>query len=459
MVSVHERFAPFASRMRAEGLPDAVVRTFEHYYTQLVGGSTGLIPEREIRPVASLPDAEALGPEDEAAGREALGRAVILKLNGGLGTSMGLDRAKSLLTVKDGLSFLDVVAHQARHQKIPLVLMNSFATHDDSLAVLANYPDLESEIPLAFVQHKVPKVVQSDLSPVDWPKDPQLEWCPPGHGNLYTAVVTSGMLGTLLEAGYEYAFVSNVDNLGAVMDPAILGYFVRHRLPFLMEVADRTAADKKGGHLAEREDGQLILRESAQCPPEERKMFQDVQRHRYFNTNNLWLDLRALAAVMKANGNVLTLPMIRNAKKVDPRDSTSTPVYQLETAMGAAIEMFEGAAAIRVPRLRFAPVKTTEDLLRVRSDRYTLAEDYRIVPRHKRTGQPIVIQLDRSHYGRIDDLDARFPHGAPSLIDCQRLEIQGDVRFGQDVTIRGEVRLVQEGGEPMRIADGADLSG
>src|SRR5438105_1204399 len=83
----------------------------------------------------------------------------------------------------------------------------------------------------------------------------ELEWCPPGHGDIYTALVTSGMLDALLDAGYEHAFVSNSDNLGAVLDPRILAWFAAERIPFLMEVADRTEADRKGGHIAQRPGG------------------------------------------------------------------------------------------------------------------------------------------------------------------------------------------------------------
>ena len=179
----------------------------------------------------------------------------------------------------------------------------------------------------------------------------------------------------MLGAGYRYAFVSNADNLGAVIEPAILGYLVENRLPFMMEAADRTIADRKGGHVGRLLNGQLILRESAQCPAEEMADFQDIRRHRYFNTNNLWLDLVALKDLLAARGHILGLPMIVNRKTVDPRDSASTPVYQLETAMGSAIGVFPGARAIRVPRSRFAPVKTTDDLLAVRSDAYVLTED------------------------------------------------------------------------------------
>ncbi|MCP4043886.1 MAG: UTP--glucose-1-phosphate uridylyltransferase, partial [Gammaproteobacteria bacterium] len=355
MVSVREGFAPFIQCMRAEGLPDSVIRTFEHYYAQLAEGETGLIPETAIVPIDALPDAEEFPPELAEAGEAALSKTVLLKLNGGLGTSMGLDKAKSLLEVKNGLSFLDIIARQALHSGFPLVLMNSFSTRDDSLARLEQYPGLQGAVPLDFLQHKVPKITATDLTPVSWAADPLLEWCPPGHGDLYTALVTSGMLDTLLEADFEYAFVSNSDNLGAVLEPTILGFFAEKGFPFLMEVADRTPADKKGGHLARLPEGQLVLRESAQCPDGDLGAFQDIDRHRYFNTNNLWLHLPALKRLMVSRENVLSLPMICNRKTVDPRDGSSTPVYQLETAMGAAIAVFPGAGAIRVPRSRFAP--------------------------------------------------------------------------------------------------------
>jgi UTP--glucose-1-phosphate uridylyltransferase len=453
MSLLNEKFKPFAERMQREGLPAIVIETFKYYYHQLIEGQTGLIAEAEIEPVESLPDVETFPPELARIGRPALSKTVLIKLNGGLGTSMGLEKAKSLLVVKDELSFLDIIARQAQHTAVPLVLMNSFATRDDSLAVLQKYSDLPGDIPLDFVQHKAPKITQADLSPISWPQAPELEWCPPGHGDIYTALLTSRMLETLLAEGYEYAFVSNSDNLGAVMDPTILGYFAEEQLPFMMEVADRTEADRKGGHLARRPDGQLLLRESAQCPPEDMAKFQDISRHKYFNTNNLWLNLPALKSLLQQKNNILGLPMIRNGKTVDPRDKNSTPVYQLETAMGAAIASFPGAGAIRVPRARFAPVKTTEDLLAVRSDAYVLTDDFRVVQNPARKLEQVVISLDSAYYKLIDDLEARFPHDAPSLIECERLAIAGDIKFGRNVKIKGNVTLANESGRQGVIED------
>ena len=452
-------FAPFADRMQQENLPDIVIRTFEHYYRQLAEGHTGLIPESDIRPVESLPASEDFPPEMITAGRAALPQAILLKLNGGLGTGMGLARAKSLLPVKDGLTFLDIIARQARQGGVPLVLMNSFSTREDSLAALSRYADLPGDLPLDFLQHKVPKILQANLGPADWPADPALGWCPPGHGDIYTALVTSGMLEKLLAGGYRYAFVANADNLGAVMDEALLGYFASNELPFMMEVAPRTEADKKGGHLAQTPGGRFLLRELAQCPPGDEASFQDIDRHRYFNTNSLWINLPALQAMLDQRDGILGLAMIRNAKTLDPRDRKSPPVFQLETAMGSAIEVFPGAGAVLIPKSRFAPIKKTNDLLDVRSDNYILTGDFQVTANSARKLPRAFIDLDPEFYQFVDDFDARFPYGAPSLLECSRLVVRGDVRFGKDVVLREEVELVNQTGGQADVDDGVVLEG
>lgn len=457
-------FAPFEQKMAAEGVPRAAIRVFRHYYEQLRSGRTGTISRDEIEPLEDVARAGDLSRHREA-GLDALDRTVVLKLNGGLGTSMGMRGAKSLLRVKDELTFLDVIAHQvlavrrAHDVRLPLVLMDSFRTREESLARLERHAELKSDVPADFLQHKVPKIRADDLTPVSWPADPELEWCPPGHGDLYVALQTSGLLGRLLDAGYRHAFVSNSDNLGAVVEPDILGWLADERIPFLMEVCERTESDRKGGHLARLKEGGLVLRESAQCPEDEKDEFQDVSTYRFFNTNNLWLDLEALDRALRERDGVLGLPMIRNHKTVDPTDPGSPEVIQLETAMGAAIGVFDGARAVCVPRERFAPVKTTNDLLVVWSDAFRLTDDFRLMPATGRKTDLPVVSLDPEHYKLVDQLAERFPHGAPSLVRCRRLTVRGDVRFGRDVILEGEVELVQEGPEPRRIPDGAVLRG
>ncbi|MFH2009931.1 MAG: UTP--glucose-1-phosphate uridylyltransferase [bacterium] len=455
MSAFDEGFGPFAARMGGAGLPDVAIRNFAHHYAELRQGQSGTISEGELEPVETLPDADELPPELRSLGRRVLPATVVIKLNGGLGTTMGLAKAKSLLEVREGRSFLELTALACREAKVPLVLMNSFATRDESLAALAPLVHGSADLPLDFLQHRVPKVNRDTLQPASWPANPGLEWCPPGHGDLYASMLSSGLLERLLAKGYEYAFVSNVDNLGAALDETILGYVSENRIPLLMEVTERTAADRKGGHLARRPGGGLLLREAAQCAPEDREAFGDIHRHRYFNTNSLWLELSTLWELLKAGNGVMDLPLIVNAKTVDPRDRASTPVYQLETAMGSAIAVVEGAQALRVPRSRFSPVKTTGDLLAVRSDAYQLTEDYRVVVNPGRERGPLDVVLDPAHYQHIDQLEARFPHGPPSLLECDRLEIRGDVRFGRGVRLVGEVVLENDGESPLLVEDGA----
>lgn len=446
--------------MLGAGLPATAAATFRYHLERVLEGERGILPRGRIEPVDAVPDADDFG-HWTGAGEAALGRCVVLKLNGGLGTSMGLERAKSLLTVRNGHSFLDLIARQVLALRrttgaaVPLVLMNSFRTEEDSLAELAAHPDLTLPgLPLSFRQHKVPKVLADSLEPASHPSDPELEWCPPGHGDIYTALRTSGLLRQLLDHGAEWAFVSNADNLGAVLDPALLGYMASQRLPFMMEVADRTAADRKGGHLARLSDGRLALREAAQCPADERDEFQNINLYRFFNTNNIWLHLPTLDTVLSRHDGVLPLATIVNRKHLDPRDPDSPPVFQLETAMGSAISLFDGAAAVRVPRSRFSPVKTTDDLLGVRSDAYELTEDGRVALAVGRSAPPTVA-LDARYYRLIDEFEARFPAGPPSLAACDELAVAGDVTFGRDVVARGRVQV--RAAEPATVADGTVL--
>ena len=465
MSTATDGLAASLEKMRREEIPDVAMQTFADHYRRLAEGERGMLAEADIAPVDELPAAEDLPADDEDAA-QALERAVVIRLNGGLGTSMGMTRTKSLIEAKDGLSFLDIAARQVlglRERygaRLPLVLMDSFRTRDDTLAALERYPELPVDVPLDFVQGKVPKIRSDDLQPVSWETDPALEWAPPGHGDLYTSLVSTGMLEALLERGYEHAFVSNVDNVGSVLEPRILGWFARQGIPFLMEVTERTAADRKGGHLARlREGGGLVLREIAQTPDEDLDPFQDVTRHRFFNTNTLWIDLPQLSETLGRRNGVLGLPLIVNRKTVDPSDPSSPEVFQLESAMGAAIDVFEGAAAVRVPRRRFAPVKTTNDLLALRSDAYVLTDDARVELASERGEHPPLVDLDPDHFRLLRDFEARFPSGPPSLARCERLAVSGDVMFGAGVVVRGSVSVDHAGEGQLRIEDGALLEG
>ena len=449
-------FDAFEIKMRAAGMGDAPVAVFKRNYEALLRNETGMIPEESIAPSGDLPKAEDL---DAGSGEDLLGQVVVVKLNGGLGTGMGLQGPKSLLSVRKGVNFLDLMVRQTlslrekSDTKVRLLLMDSFSTSEDTLAHLKRYEEqgLSSADEVEMMQNMIPKIDAETLGPVEWPADPEQEWCPPGHGDLYPALVGSGWLDRLLAEGVKYAFVSNSDNLGAILDPALLGYFAESGAPFMMEVTRRTAADRKGGHLAKRKsDGRLLLREVAQCPDGDLDEFQNIDKHRYFNTNSLWLNLEKLKAQLKADSGVLPLPMIKNRKTVDPRDPKSTPVFQLEIAMGSAIECFEGALAVEVPRSRFAPVKTSADLLALRSDAYEVLEDGQVRLREERNGVPPDISLS----GEYKLVDALEPLGVPSLIACDSLKVTGLIHFEDGVVIEGDVAFENHQAERKTIPAG-----
>ncbi|EEF60646.1 UTP--glucose-1-phosphate uridylyltransferase [Pedosphaera parvula] len=452
-----DSFLEYANKMRGADLNEAAIRAFKHSYDNLVAGQSGMIPESSIQPVVQLPRFEEMS---KGSGQgELLSQAVVVKLNGGLGTSMGLEKAKSLLQLKDGLTFLDFIAKQILYlrqqhgSQLRFLLMDSFSTSKDTLDFLKKYPELGEAQKLELMQSAVPKVDAKTLRPVEWPANRELEWCPPGHGDLYPSLLGSGWLERLLAGGVKYMFVSNSDNLGASLDLDLLSYFAKSNQPFLMEVCERTASDKKGGHLAQR-NGKLLLRESAQCPEEDMAAFQDISKHRFFNTNNLWVRLDKLKELLDATGGFIKLPIIKNSKTVDPRDKNSTKVFQLETAMGAAIECFDGAGAIVVPRTRFAPVKTTADLLALRSDAYEVTKDWRLELAASRQGVPPAIDLDSDYYKLVDQLDSKLRGGVPSLAQCRELKVQGPVAFNAKNVFSGKVAVSNKSVETKALPPG-----
>jgi UTP--glucose-1-phosphate uridylyltransferase len=451
-----------AEKMRAAGQSQAAIRHFVSAVERVRGGAATLIPSAELEPVPDVPLLEELPAADVAA---VLERLAIIKLNGGLATSMGLQQPKSLLEARDGRTFLQIIIGQTlalRRRygvRLPLILMDSEATREPTLEALTRFQDLATpELEPDFLQSMVPKLDAETMLPARWPAAPALEWCPPGHGDVYASLLGSGMLEALMDQGFRYVMVSNSDNLGAVVDPRIAAHMVREQIPFLMEVVLGTAADRKGGHIARRlSDGQLVLRETAQTPPEDEESFRDFRRWRYYNTNSLWIDLTALAARF-VDGAALELPVIVNRKTVDPRDPESPPVLQLESAMGAAIASFPGARLLQVPRSRFVPVKTTDDLLLLRSDAYRLGDEFRVEPAPGTDGHQPFIELDKQYFGLIEGFERRIAAGPPSLRDAERLVVKGDVSFGAGVVVRGDVEVEAPAGG-VRIPDGTVLSG
>jgi UTP--glucose-1-phosphate uridylyltransferase len=445
-----------AEKMRAAGQHEEAIEAFRRAYARLEAGESALLSSADLKPATGVPALRDL----PAANGRALERVAVVKLNGGLATTMGLRQPKSLVEVREGHSFLDIITGQTAGLRrrygieLPLLLMNSEATQKQTQAAL----EKRGESVPTFLQSMVPKLDAHTLEPASWPANPSLEWSPPGHGDVYAALRRSGMLGRLRQRGFEYVMISNSDNLGATADPRIAAHLESEQMPFLLEVVEGTKAERKGGHIARRRSGgQLVLRESAQVPPQDSHSFGDYRHWHYFNTNNLWVSLAALDHTLERQGGVLELPLIANHKTLDPRDSRTPEVIQLESAMGSAIASFEGARVLCVPRTRFAPVKTTDDLLLVRSDLYTLSGDWQLQPLPERASSLPYVELDQRYYKLLDEFEARFPEGPPSLREAERLVIAGDITFEGGVIVRGSVELEAE--QPRRIRSGTVLEG
>ncbi|MCA1959457.1 MAG: UTP--glucose-1-phosphate uridylyltransferase [Desulfomonile sp.] len=386
-------------------------------------------------------------------GRSLLSKIVVIKLNGGRSTTMGGEVPKGIIVAKDGRTFLDIVAGQmsalrrAYGIEVPLVLMNSFFTHQPTM-------DLVSALPVSvktFIQHQAPRLVEKTLEPLETGTDE--DWAPAGHGDVYTSLQQSGLLEELLAEGKRYAFISNMDNLAAVLEPWILGLIERDGIEFLMEVTDRTEEDRKGGTLVLR-DGALELLEIAQVNPDERDEFMDIHRFRVFNTNNIWIDLVSMARALAEDS--LRLPIIQNHKVIE-----GTEVVQLETAMGAAIGSFATARGLRVSRDRFFPTKSVEDLFVLQSNACVLDDSDRLQPNPARPpGLPLRprVIFAPDFLNSAMAMESRFEDpGSISMVKAAYLEVCGPVYFERDVIVEGSVKVDGRSAVNCRIMRGSLL--
>ncbi|MDR2749012.1 MAG: UTP--glucose-1-phosphate uridylyltransferase [Bifidobacteriaceae bacterium] len=360
-------------KMQKEGINSLHISIFEKYFNQLFSDSdVGYIPESEVEGVKNLDSFESL---TSAASDEEIKSAVIIKLNGGLATTMGLDRAKVLLQLKDGKNFLDYIVDAAKLDngiRVPLIFMDSFRTSQDTLNYLSKYDFLQDQgFPLDFLQSKEPKIDFETYYPAVYNQDPSLEWCPPGHGDIYASLFTSGILEKLINSGIKYAFISNADNLAARFDARILKYIIDNDFSFCSELTRKTENDIKGGHIVKR-GSRYVLREFSQIPPSDKDDALNPENHPFVNTNNVWVNLHHLLELIKCDNGYLGLPLIKNVKNVNPQDKSlqdkeNVKVIQLETAMGAGIGAFENVGLLEIPRTRFLPVKDYADLDRLKA--------------------------------------------------------------------------------------------
>nr|WDR24502.1 UDP-glucose pyrophosphorylase [Platycodon grandiflorus] len=398
-------------------------------------------------------DTLASVPEGSSETKKLLDKLVVLKLNGGLGTTMGCTGPKSVIEVRNGLTFLDLIVIQIESLNtkygcnVPLLLMNSFNTHDDTLKIVEKYSNSKIEIH-TFNQSQFPRLVVDEFLPLPSKGNAGKDgWYPPGHGDVFPALVNSGKLDTLLSQGKEYVFVANSDNLGAVVDLKILHHLIQNKNEYCMEVTPKTLADVKGGTLISYE-GKVQLLEIAQVPDEHVNEFKSIEKFKIFNTNNLWVNLSAIKRLVQADA--LKMEIIPNPKEVD-----GIKVLQLETAAGAAIKFFDHSIGINVPRSRFLPVKATSDLLLVQSDLYSISDGY--VTRNTARTNPANPSIELGpEFKKVGNFLSRFK-SIPSIIELDSLKVSGDVYFGSSVVLKGKVVIAAKSGVKLEIPDGAVL--
>jgi UTP--glucose-1-phosphate uridylyltransferase len=377
-----------------------------------------------------------------------LRKLAIMKLNGGLGTTMGLTIPKSAITVKNGKNFLDLVIKQTKylHKKydvdIPVILMNSFNTERMTDKIIFRYDGIRK-----FSQSMFPRISSETLLPVSGEYGPRGMY-PPGHGDLFYSIKKSGMLDDLLRDGYEYLFVSNIDNLAATVDLKLLEYFAGNNLEFLMEVTNKTRADVKGGTLIEY-DGALRLLEIAQVPSSKKSEFTSVRKFKIFNTNSVWINLKALKE--RLAGGTFELDIIENKKMLGEET-----VIQLETAIGSAIKFFPSSCGVVVPRSRFLPVKTCSDLFLVESNLFI--ENNGALELHpSRIPETCpTVKLLGSNFSKIENYERCFK-GIPDILELDVLTVSGNVMFGKNVTLKGTVVILADENSKICIPDGSVL--
>ncbi|OXU27337.1 hypothetical protein TSAR_000061 [Trichomalopsis sarcophagae] len=429
------------------------------------------LPEGAIKNYDNLQDP---GTEEI---KQLLSKLVVVKLNGGLGTSMGCHGPKSVISVRNGLTFLDLTVQQLENlnktygSNVPLVLMNSFNTDDDTQKIIRKYKGIDVEIH-TFNQSCYPRINKESLLPIAKHckiHDDMESWYPPGHGDFYESFRNSGLLKLFLAQGRQYCFISNIDNLGATVDLRVLRLLLgpenTAQIEFLMEVTDKTRADVKGGTLIQYED-KLRLLEIAQVPKEHVEDFKSVKTFKYFNTNNLWIKLAAIERILGSDG--LQLEIIVNNKTFE----NGLNVIQLETAVGAAMKNFNGAcglyktftsqdltlrkSSIHVPRSRFLPVKKTSDLLLVMSNLYILRNGFLSMSPQRMFPTTPLVKLGDNHFSKVKEFLNRFPT-IPDILELDHLTVSGDVTFGRKVTLKGTVIIIANQGERIDLPSGTIL--
>jgi len=320
----------------------------------------------EVEPILNFSNYNTLDLNNNSINKEVLNKLAIVKLNGGLGTTMKCSKAKGCLEVVDNKTFLDIFINQVIFvnkkfsSNMPIVLMNSEYTETDTQVILDKYSE-QVDI-YCFNQEFLYRYYEEELEN-DVIRLHETRY-PPGTGNFYESLYNSKVYSLLKERGIEYLFISNIDNLYARFDNKIYNYVYENKIPFLMEVCKRTETDKKGGTPVLWKDKYHLL-ELAQVNSVDYDDFTNISKFPYFNTNNFWIRLDEIK-------NDLDLYIISNKKTIN-----NEKLVQLESVIGSAYSLINNSKIIEINRDRFFPVKTLDDYNNIKQN-FLLDEGYNL---------------------------------------------------------------------------------
>ena len=446
-------FEQIENMMEGDGASPEQIRLFRKLLKQYVAQQAEPIKWHDLStpPEESIINYDQLNEVQQKERRGLLSKLAVCRLNGGLGTSMGCEGPKSAIEVKNGQNFLDLIVQKMASLNkqystdVPLVLMNSFRFDQDTQKIIKRYKS-RLQI-LTFKQNQMPRLRKDTMLPLSREEYGEQSAYPPGHGDFYDSIAKSGILETLIDQGKQYLFISNVDNLGASIDLKILKLMEESKVPFIMEVTEKTRADVKGGTLVKTGHREMGLLELAQVPKDFVEEFKSIKKFKIFNTNNIWINLAELKKMV--TGNDIHLDIIVNQKNLE-----HLPILQLETAIGSGINNFEGSLAVKVPRIRFLPIKKTDDLLLAQSNLFVFEEGLlKKNPDRQFDGLPL-IRLGEN-FQMFEEYQKRF-ESIPDILELDLLTVVGNVYFGKNITLRGNVILICEG-EELHIPDNSLL--
>ncbi|RDX82850.1 UTP--glucose-1-phosphate uridylyltransferase, partial [Mucuna pruriens] len=362
-------------------------------------------------------------PHDMEKTKKLLDKLVVLKFNGSQGTNMGFHGPKSAIDVSDGLTFLDLIINQIETLnskygcRVPLLLFNKDDIHDSSLKVLEKYSNSNIELH-TFKQGEGPEL---KLSAGHYSKE---EVHPFDDGDVFRSLMTGGTLDSLLSQGKEYVLVLKSDNVATIVDPNILNHLMINDIEYCMEVTPShsfnlilTSMNFKLREIARNQDKHL------------------KDHFKLIDTTNMWVSLRAIK------------------KFVDTNElKHETPSVLKDTAAGQAIQFFDNVIGVSVPESRFLPLDATSDLLLLQSDLYTCRQGVLTHNPARTNPSNPVIDLG-PEFEKVDDFQSRFG-SIPSIIELDSLMVRGDVWFGANITLKGQVTIAAKPGLKLEIPDG-----